>query len=55
MDTYKIEEPYVGWFQVAITDPDGKRAERGGFVSEKAAQKWVDRQIKAAVNRAGAT
>ena len=45
MDTYEIS-PYgagAGWFQVTVTAPSGKSRIRNGFVSELAAQKWVNK------------
>ena len=43
MDTYKIDLHGRGWFQVTVTAPNGDSRVRHGFVSEWAAQRWVDK------------
>jgi hypothetical protein len=46
MDIYQIEDEGKGWFCVAITAPSGKQTIQGRFVSRRAAQKWIDKNIK---------
>ena len=46
MNTYEIKPDGVGWFQAIITTPDSGHWVKSGFVSQRAAQKWVDRYRK---------
>ena len=46
MDTYEISPYGAGWFQVTVIAPSGNSRIRRGFVSELAAQKWVDKSRK---------
>ena len=46
MDTYEISPHGAGWFQVTVIAPSGNSRIRRGFVSELAAQKWVDKSRK---------
>ena len=43
MNTHQIEPDGAGWFRVTFIAPNGKSHIRTGFVSELAAQKWVDK------------
>ncbi len=46
MDTYEIRPERLGFFEVIVTAPNGASWVRAGFVSEKAAQKWVEKYQK---------
>jgi hypothetical protein len=51
MNTHQIEPDGAGWFRVTVIDPNGKSHIRTGFVSELAAQKWVDKCRKEEARR----
>lgn len=46
MDTYKIDAASRGLFRVTVTASNGDTVVRDGFVSEWAAQKWIEKRQK---------
>ncbi len=54
MDTYEIEQSGGGWFRVVVTNQTGQSWTKDGFVSRRAAEKWVGRTTKANSERTDA-
>jgi hypothetical protein len=49
MDIYEIEPSGKGWFQVLVTAPNNTSWMKGGFVSEVAAQRWINKHSRVAI------